>query len=587
VNKYMHDRNQTRRLIIFLSLLIVAGFVATSLISYLVSRSTLRGQIITHELPLTSDNIYSEIQRDLLVPVSISSMMANDTFLQNWVVNGEKDVNKITQYLQTIQSKYHTFTSFLVSEKTGLYYQSKGILKTVKSTEKRDAWYFRVRKMKPSYEVNVEPDMANKYTMTIFINHKVYDCKGNFIGATGVGLKVSAVKSLIESYHNKYQRNIYFVSPEGQVVLSSSSIDSSTDNIKNIPGISSVASEVLVDKKHRFEYRRNGKTFFLNTRYIPELKWYLLVEQSADSATAGIFKTLVFNLILCGLVSIVVIIITSLALYAYQRKLQEMVKADFHLKLINKDQQQEIDKQNMELLENNKKLTQLNKSKDTLFSIISHDLRSPIGNISNLLEMLEGDLKENSNEEVKDIISRLKDISGSTMTLLGNLFDWAKSQISEVSYIPEEVIIEDLLRECRALQNEQSEKKSIGVSLNCEADLTVFADANMVNTIIRNLLSNAIKYTPENGKICIDAIRRGDEVAISVHDSGVGIDSNRISELFDFIQNKSTNGTQGERGTGLGLALCRDLAKLNNGEIQVISEVGTGSTFTLKLKATA
>ncbi len=580
----MYDRNQTRRLIVFLSFLIIAGFVATSLISYFVSRASLRKKIVTSELPLTSDNIYSEIQRDLLAPVFISSMMANDTFLQSWVVNGEKNVGEITDYLHSIQKKYNTFTSFFVSDKSRIYYQSKGILKKVKPNEKRDEWYFRVRKMKASYETNVDPDMANKDTMTIFINHKVYDRKRNYIGAAGVGLKVSAVKSLIESYHTKYHRNIYFIDHDGNIALSSASIDLSNTNVRKVAGISSVTDAILKNKSNRLEYQRNGKIFYLNTRYIPELKWYLLVEQAADSSSGGIFKTLLFNLILSGCVSIIVILITVMLLDVYQRKLRDMVAADFRLKGINKDQQEEIAKQHQALLESNNKLTELNRSKDTLFSIISHDLRAPVGNIYNLLEMLEEDITD-TDEEVKDIIARLKDISESTVGLLDNLFNWAKSQISEVSFDPRVLELKVILQECREQLNMQSERKNIDVGLNCQSGLKVYADENMVKTIIRNLLSNAIKFTPENGKIFIDAISRGDKVSVSVHDSGIGIAAARLPEIFVFAKDKSTEGTDGERGTGLGLALCQDLAELNGGDIKVISEPGTGSTFTLNLKA--
>ena len=121
------------------------------------------------ELPLTSDNVYSEIQRDLLPSIFIASLMANDTFLRSWVIGGEKDPASITRYLKEISEKYNTMTSFFVSEKSRIYYQAKGILKKVSPDSPRDVWFFRVRKMDPIYEINVDPDMANHDTMTIFL----------------------------------------------------------------------------------------------------------------------------------------------------------------------------------------------------------------------------------------------------------------------------------------------------------------------------------------------------------------------------------------------------------------------------------
>src|SRR5690606_29141218 len=141
-----------------LSLLLVAGFLSTSLVGYFVSVSELREHIVSKELPLTGDTIYSEIQRDLLQPIFISSLMANDTFLKDWMLSGEPDEARAVAYLKEIKDKYHTYSSFLVSEKTRRYYYGEGILKTVAETEPRDEWYFRIRDLKADYEINVDKD---------------------------------------------------------------------------------------------------------------------------------------------------------------------------------------------------------------------------------------------------------------------------------------------------------------------------------------------------------------------------------------------------------------------------------------------
>ncbi len=576
-----------RKLIFVLSLLLILGFATTSLISYYVSRGSLHNQIITSDLPLTSDNIYSEIQRDLLRPILISSMMSNDTFLRNWILNGEKDVGQITQYLSEIKDKYSTSTSFFISEKTGNYYHAGGILKKVKKEEPRDKWYFRLRQMKPQYEINVDIDMAHKDTVTIFINHKVFDFNGEFIGAAGVGLNSNAVNALIETYHNKYKRTIYFVSPSGEVVLHSSSYPGKNDgNIKNIPGISSIADKILSSKNNKLEYETDGKTVFLNTRYIPELNWFLLVEQSSDTSTGNIFSTLIFNLILCGFITLIVIIITRFTINIYQVKLEKMIQSDMKLNLVNQEQKQEIASQQLDLIDKNAKLTLLNSSKDKLFSIIAHDLRGPIGNISQLLTMLEDSYVAGSKEQMADIFSKLQGMSDTTFRLLENLFEWARNQISEVVYNPEEFNLNQLLQECLTIHQVASQEKNITLTASCDDMLSAFADTNMLRTVVRNLISNAIKFTPENGEIHIKAERAADnEIIISIHDSGVGIEKERIPVLFDFTQNKSTYGTNGEKGTGLGLALCRDLVSLNKGEIHVESEPGKGSNFSFTIQS--
>src|SRR3990167_2243503 len=208
-----------RPLVLLLLVLLGCGFLATSLASYYAALDSIRDNIVNTELPLTSDNVYSEIQKDLVTPVLISSMMARDTFVRDWVMSGEQDVAQMTRYLREVQEHYGAVTSFFVSEQTHTYYQAKGVLKRVAAQEPRDSWYFRVRDMQEPYEINVDVDMANQDRLTVFINYKVFDYDQRFIGATGVGLTVDAVVKLIDDYQIRYDRSVYFVDTDGRIVL--------------------------------------------------------------------------------------------------------------------------------------------------------------------------------------------------------------------------------------------------------------------------------------------------------------------------------------------------------------------------------
>ena len=130
-----------------ISLLLIFGFLVTTLASYMVSVTILKKDFADSILPLTSDNIYSEIQKDLIRPIFISSMMASDTFLRDWVLAGEKDVEQLTKYLSEVRVKYRAITSFFVSDSSATYYHADGILKQVHPDNPRDSWYFRVRSM--------------------------------------------------------------------------------------------------------------------------------------------------------------------------------------------------------------------------------------------------------------------------------------------------------------------------------------------------------------------------------------------------------------------------------------------------------
>jgi len=313
-----------RQPILILVLLLAGGFVLTSLVSYFVSRASLRARISERELPLTSDNICSEIQRDLLRPILISSMMATDTFLREWVDDGEQDVDRITTYLESIREGYNTFSSFFISERTKNYYHAGGILKQVSETEKRDIWYFRVREMATDYEINVDRDMANRDAMTIFINHKVIDADGAFLGATGVGLTVDAVKRQIDNYGEKYGRSIFFTDAEGNLTLSRSRYQDQAVNIREMEGLGPIADQVLDNDGGRFTFRLDNRTVHLNSRYIPEMKWYLLVEQREAGTSSSIFRALLINLGFCALITVVVILLANMTIKAHQRKITSM-----------------------------------------------------------------------------------------------------------------------------------------------------------------------------------------------------------------------------------------------------------------------
>ena len=256
-------KQRKNQLIIIIVVLLIFGFMVASLTSFFAAKSSLRSQITQSGLPLTSDNVYSEIQRDLINPVFISFMMATDTFLRDWVLDLENDEPKITRYLKEIQVKNKTVTSFFVSEKTKKYYHADGLLKTISQDEERDKWYFRVREMKPDYEINVDIDMANNEAMTIFVNYRVFDYDGNFIGATGVGLTVDAVKMLIEKYQKRYGRNIFIFDRAGDVKLHGPDFNLETNNIFENEEIAPLAKEILSHDQTSYNYKKMERCFTL------------------------------------------------------------------------------------------------------------------------------------------------------------------------------------------------------------------------------------------------------------------------------------------------------------------------------------
>ncbi len=315
-------------LIALISLILLAGFLITTMSSYYVSRGSLRDTLITNELPLTSNNIYSEIQRDLLQPVFVSSLMANDTLVKDWLLDGEQDLDKITRYLEQIHRKYGVFTSFLVSDQTRNYYHYSGISQVVSESDPRDAWYFRVREMEPDYELNVDQSAEQGDALTIFINYKVRDYDGKFIAAVGVGLAFNTVATIVERYRKSFGRHIYFIDEEGNIPVRSAGTSVTEDNILSARGMSEIAAEILHAERGFFEYDRDGEQMLLSTRLIPELGWHVIVEQREADALNAIRQTLITNLLIGLSIIVVTILIISYAIGRYHKRLRVMATTD-------------------------------------------------------------------------------------------------------------------------------------------------------------------------------------------------------------------------------------------------------------------
>ncbi|KQQ67861.1 diguanylate cyclase [Pseudomonas sp. Leaf127] len=321
-----------RPLLLTLVVLLASGFLATSLLSYYASRTSIRDSIINTELPLTSDTVYSEIQKDLVRPVLISSMMSRDTFMRDWVVGGERNTGQMTRYLREVMDHYGAYTAFFISDATLTYYQAKGVLKKIRPGEVRDAWYYRVRDMSEPYEISVDPDMANQDSMTFFINYKVFDYENRFIGAAGVGLTVDAVIKLIDRYQQRYDRSVYFVDTTGRIVLTGASGGPQGakigQSLKDLPNLRDLQDKLPKPHSGTYEYKAEGEGHFLNVRFIPELNWYLFVDKQENSALSDVRQSLYINLVICLVVTLVVMLLLHRILRRYQQRLETQATLD-------------------------------------------------------------------------------------------------------------------------------------------------------------------------------------------------------------------------------------------------------------------
>lgn len=256
-----------------------------------------------------------------------------------------------------------------------------------------------------------------------------------------------------------------------------------------------------------------------------------------------------------------------------------------YLLILKEADEQKIAERNARIEADNIKLQGLLTKKDKFFSIIAHDLKSPIGALIQLGYILQ---KTHTNIPVKDrekIIETISDSAKKTYNLLENLLLWSRTETGRLVPHPSRLNLRELMEETLELLKHNAEQKKISVAHKIEDTATVFADRNMISTVFRNIVSNAIKYVHQGGNISItSAIDTADKNAvISICDDGVGIDPKVIKKLFELDNNYSTKGTKNESGTGLGLKLCKEFVFKNGGTIKVYSEIGGGSTFQITL----
>lgn len=241
---------------------------------------------------------------------------------------------------------------------------------------------------------------------------------------------------------------------------------------------------------------------------------------------------------------------------------------------------EEITLQNEEIKSQRDEQEKINLFKDRLFSIISHDLRNPIASLKGALTLFKLDfLTKEEREELVDKLDR--DLQASSY-LLDNLLNWAKTQMQGIKINPQNIQIAQLVEENFNLLKPQAERKQIAFVANVKSDAIVFADLEMIKTVIRNLLHNAIKYTEQNGIISIHTFQTKQFVIIAVQDNGRGMSQQEQQKLFG-DEHFSTHGTANEKGSGLGLLLCKDFVERNGGSIWVESVENEGSTFSFTL----
>lgn len=549
-------RRSQYRLILIIGGILAFGFLSVGITAYIVSRDAIRNGIVQQALPLTADNIYSEIQKDLLRPVLISSVMAQDTFLREWMLDGERDPTRITRYMKEIKERYESNTAFLVSEKSRRYYGENGVLKTVSESDPLDKWYFRVRKMQAPFESNVDPDEANRNQLTVFINYRVLDYRGNFIGVTGVGLALDKIGSHIDRYQSVFNRRIYFVDRDGVIVLSGKSMKGTHGSIRKMAGIDSIANQILIggDTPKQLQYRNGGSLILVNSRYIPELNNFLVVEQDEHEDLKGVQRALGYNLLIGAVLSGLVLLLTWRTVDRYQRRVGLLID---------------------ETLAHATRETEMARQQQEFVAMVSHEFRTPLAIIDSGLQ----GLKRHEHDMTEEISSRFRRIRRATLRLQELISNYLTGdRLSQASFAigTERIDLFQLI----ARTAERVEWPHLAITGDVSA--CILGDPELLRIVFFNLFNNAIKHSPSHGQITVEGRLLDREIEVCIRDEGSGIGPEDLPHIFDKHYRARQNQTG---GTGLGLYLVHRIIAVHGGTVSAESVVGRGTSIRIRLPA--
>lgn len=237
----------------------------------------------------------------------------------------------------------------------------------------------------------------------------------------------------------------------------------------------------------------------------------------------------------------------------------------------------------IELSDSKKKIIEMNRTRDKLYSIIAHDIRSPFSSIAQTLEAIDLGYFDVNSADFKEMLSHLNARVKETSTLLNSLLDWTLQQGEAVNVQIKNYSLSSMVKSCVQLLSANAQSKQITINQNIDPKMEVLCDEVMMHTVFRNIISNAIKFTPKGGNINISSQLMGNYVEIQFKDSGIGMSAETIQKIFEKGEHHTSSGTNDEMGTGLGLIMVKDFVEKTKGKIKVESALGEGTKFTVSL----
>lgn len=334
------NNKEKQKINLTISLAIITGFIVIIIINTLAYNAIIK-EDIRNISKLSSTNIYSEINNELIKPIFVSLTMANDSFLKKWLImekNDQAEYSDLVEYLVGLKDKYEYNSIFLISEASKDYYHYRGFHKTVSQEDEHDQWYFDFVDGMNTYDLDVDLDEADNNKLTVFVNCRIEDDAGQLLGVVGVGLEMNQVQKILAKFEETYDLEAFLVDSKGLVQVSTNHQMIEVYNINKDEIIKGFSDDIFANQTtlETYRYNENRIDGYLITRYIDDLEWTLMVKKDTSVLRKALYAQIQEVLLVVFLVLLVVLFISNNVIKGFQLRMNEMAKTDELTGLLNR-----------------------------------------------------------------------------------------------------------------------------------------------------------------------------------------------------------------------------------------------------------
>lgn len=469
------------KVIILVTFLILTLSFGLSIANYWSAFEQTRKQLKENSLPLSTDNIYSDIQKIIIEPSLISSVMASDTFVHDWFKTEDQNPEKIVKYLSAITQKYKFSHTFLVSSHTKNYYTNDGFLEPLSLNKKDNMWYFRFINTPHSSEINIDNNELLDNNLLLFFNYKILGENKDLLGVTGVVFKTSYISEMFKRFKQYYKLKVFLMDKKGNIVLSEQGINNSK-KLAEKAKMQTLLPEVLRHKSTILDLDYNSKNYIIKSKYITELNLYLIVQAELDQFTEKDRDHLIVNIIIALIITGIIILIILRTFMSYTKQLSELANHDALTQLPNRRTFNESFKLIWKQYQQNKCTACLALFDIDNFKKINDTLGHPTGDkvLQQIADLLTSHIRNT------DYISRWGGEEFSILLINTNTYN-AK------------IIVEKFRS---TLENDPKLQEITGGTVTASFGLTSFSNGNSIKDIT-TLADNALYKAKIAGKNCV------------------------------------------------------------------------------------